>query len=404
MKNIIIAAVCGTILLTACDEKAINIIQEKELELNQNDRALITAMNQFTVKLFDEVKNAEDENKNLLLSPYSAHVALSLIANGAEGDTQQAMTQTLGYAGWPMQDVNASQQKLIEGLPLVSLKNELSIANSMWINDGFQIVPDFLNTSDEYYLARASAIPFVNPQAAQTINSWVKEQTKGKIEDIIEEVNADDLLYVLNAIYFKGVWADKFKAELTKAEDFVKADGSLVRAGFMRNTTDYKVFSVQGVDAVEIPYADDKFSMVLVRNNADEWNNDIDLRSIMEQSANNKRKIELILPKFTFSFERVLNNDLTNLGMGLVFDDGADFSKIIADKPAKISIVKQKAFIEVNEEGTEAAAVTSVGMQVTSAPIIPTMKFDRPFLFFIKENSSGLILFIGLVNDPTEQG
>src|SRR5690606_15976516 len=153
-------------------------------------------------------------------------------------------------------------------------------------------------------------------------------------------------------------------------------------------------FHVTGVQTCALP----------IWNNADEWNNDIDLRSIMEQSANNKRKIELILPKFTFSFERVLNNDLTNLGMGLVFDDGADFSKFIADKPAKISIVKQKAFIEVNEEGTEAAAVTSVGMQVTSAPIIPTMKFDRPFLFFIKENSSGLILFIGLVNDPTEQG
>src|SRR5690606_30773833 len=143
---------------------------------------LITAMNGFTVKLFKDVQREYDNETNIMLSPYSAHVALSLVANGSAGETSQAMKSALGYSGWEYQDINGSQQKLIEGLPLVSTKNELSVANSIWTNDTFQILPSFLTAANDHYAARTTSLPFVNPQAPNTINQWVKDNTKDKID------------------------------------------------------------------------------------------------------------------------------------------------------------------------------------------------------------------------------
>lgn len=402
MKKIIASITCMAVLFLACEKKNTHTIgEEKDLELDQNDRALITAINNFTFKLFKEVKTEYDDKTNILLSPYSANIALSLVNNGAQGETQQAIKSALGYDGWELQDINTSQQKLIEGLPLVSAKNELSIANSVWMNEAYQILPSFLEISTNHYDARASSLPFTNPQAPDVINQWVKDNTKGKIDKIIDEVKQDDLMYVLNAIYFKGAWQEKFDKKLTSRETFHMKNGVKVLADFMKNTDNYRVLSGNGFKGVEIPYADEKFSMVLIKSDTQYGPYDLDLGAISELPKSQKTKVELIVPKFKFAFERELNEDLINMGMGIAFTDGADFSKIIDNQTARISKVKQKTFIEVNEEGTEAAAVTVVGMELTSMPQIQTIKFDSPFLFLIKENSSGLVLFVGLMNDPS---
>jgi len=389
----------------ACEKKAVvDIKQEKELSLDQKDRALIAASNRFTISLYSEVEKEYDNEENILLSPYSANVALSVVNNGANGETAKAISSALGYEGLSQEEVNTSHQKLIEGLPQVSAKNILKIANSIWTNDQFSVLPSFLQVANTNYHAKASSLPFVNPDAPNAINGWVKDNTNGKIEQIVDEVSSDDLLYVLNAVYFKGMWQQQFDKELTARETFIKANGIKVLTDFMKNTGEYNVLSTTRYQAVEIPYADNKFSMVLVRS-ADRnhiLNFDVDLQDVIVKPQPLKRKIELVIPKFKFAFDHILNNNLKNLGMGIAFTEQADFLQMISGARAHISIVKQKTFIDVNEEGTEAAAVTSVGVVVTSVPMIETIKFDTPFYFLIKENSSNLILFAGKLNDPTK--
>ncbi len=405
MRNILFYLSCALPLLwIACEKKAITDgKEEKELILDQKDKTLVAANNRFTIKLFEDVQKKYDNETNVLVSPYSASVALSVVNNGAQGETAKAISATLGYQDMKQEEVNASHQKLIEGLPLVSTKNVLKIANSVWINDQFDILPDFLKITNNNYHAKAAVLKFINPDAPNTINQWVKDNTNDKIDKIIEEVKDNDLLYVLNAIYFKGAWQQKFDPKLTARETFYKANGIKALADFMKNTGEYNVLSTTRYQAVEIPYADNKFSMILVKaTGSDVINFDLDVKDAIAKPFPQKRKVELVMPKFKFDFEHTLNGNLTNLGMGLAFTDQADFSQMIADAPVRISIVKQKTFIEVNEEGTEAAAVTSVGMEVTSAPLIETIRFDAPFYFMIKENSSNLILFAGKLNDPTK--
>jgi serpin B len=401
MKRIISSAICIAVLLTSCEKKSIDFKEEKNLVLNQNDQALVKVMNEFTVKLFKDVKTKYDDNTNIMLSPYSAHVALSLVANGAAAETRDAIRSALGYNNSEFDRINTSQQKLIEGLPLVSLKNELSVANSIWANEVFEIVPSFLKIANDHYHARTTALPFVNPQAPDTINQWVKENTKGKIDHIIDEVADNDLLYVLNAVYFKGAWQDKFDPGQTAQGTFYKRDHSEVKADFMKNTANYNFFSSNGLEGVEIPYADEKFSMLLIKDQTGIIHYDLDMGKVLEMPNLGRRKIELVMPKFKFAFEHVLNDNLEKMGMGIAFTDAANFSNMIEDRPVKISEVKQKTFVEVNEEGTEAAAVTSVGVVLTSVPVIQTVRFDQPFLFVIRENLSGLVLFVGVMNDPS---
>lgn len=409
MVKSILAILLSAAVAGSCDKgEGPQDTHGQELQLNETDREQIVQTNAFTASLFLEATKDLESDENAFLSPLGVSAVMAMTYNGAGGETKDAIANAFGFDQISNEDLNAYYQTLIKGLPLVNPQTELLMGNAIWYNENMTLKPDFLKISKRSYLAKAGKLDFTDPRAKDAINDWVTEQTKGKIEKIIEQTQADDLAYLLNAIYFKGMWEHKFDKEKTEKADFRTASDQVVQTDFMQNRESYRRLTMEalGLEAVEISYTDNKFSMVLVRP-TDALTHDWDTAELAdfvkalgtEQATFRSGKIDLYIPKFKFSYERKLNDDLTNMGMGVAFQDNADFSNL-SGQTAKISEVKHKAFVEVDEEGTEAAAVTNVGAVVTSAPIIPKVRFDRPFVFLIKENASNLILFVGKVNNP----
>ena len=405
----IFTVLLSTALLASCDKDGgPKHIHGQELLLNETDKQQIKQTNTFTVKLFLEATKDLKSGDNAFLSPFGISTVMAMAYNGAGAETKEAISKAFKFDQVSDEDLNTYYQTLIKGLPLVEPQTELSMGNAIWHNQDIPLKTHFLKINEQFYLAKAGKLDFTDPKAKDVINDWVKDKTKNKIDKIIDATRQEDLAYLLNAIYFKGMWEQKFDKENTKKADFHTASGQTVQADFMYKQHSYGMLTMgtTGLQAVEIPYSNKKFSMLLIQPtdalNAD-WGT-VKLHEFInvlgsEQAEFNSMKMDLYIPKFKFSYERKLNGDLTNLGMGIAFEDDADFSNL-SDRHAKISEVKHKAFVEVDEEGTEAAAVTSIGFVTTSMPQIPTVRFDRPFIFVIKENASNLVLFIGKINNP----
>jgi serpin B len=262
-------------------------------------------------------------------------------------------------------------------------------------------------------MARVTNLDFSRPDAADTINGWVKQQTKGKIEEIVDSpISADKVMFLINALYFKGQWATQFDPKMTHDAPFTLQDGSTINVPTMTRNGEFEMKSGDGYRAVRLPCGNGRFSMVVfvpaqgsdvyalaARLTPDTW------RAMTTGFA--KRTLPLTMPKFTLEYEITLNDGLKALGMEEAFDPGsADFTVMVDPKwlgpeRAYISEVKHKTFVEVNEEGTEAAAATSVGISVTSAPL--PFAVDRPFLAAILDSATDTVLFLGLVLDPRGQ-
>src|SRR5690554_3067075 len=377
-----------------------------ELELTMQQAEKASQDNAFTFDLLTEALSDLSDQENAMVSPLSVTMALSMTANGAEGATQGTIYKTLRSDGYEPSFLNEYYKKLITTLPALDPKVKLDIANSIWYKEGFQVVPAFLETNENFYQATARALNFNDPAATKIINDWVNEKTKGKIPTIVDKIDQDMRMYLINAIYFKGAWSKPFKKDRTQNMEFHSPSGS-VQAPFMQSEGSYSVLENADFQAIEIPYGDTTYSMYAFLP-AQEISPKILLNKLSEEGKWEEyqkefytRQTRLSLPKFKFSYENSLNDELERLGMGLAFSNQADFSGIEKDGGLTISEVKHKTFIEVNEEGTEAAAVTSVGISTTSMPQYYIMNFDRPFLFFIRENTSGLILFAGQLNNPS---
>ena len=369
--------------------------------LTAGEVEVIRASNRFAFDLLAQVNRAGD---NLFLSPLSASMALGMTMNGADGETWDQMREVLGFGSLAEEGINASYKSLIELLVGLDPTVETAIGNSVWTRSGFPVYPDFLNTVREAFGAEAAELDFASPSASERINGWVKHATRGRIEDIVPAViPADAVMYLLNAIYFKGSWTFQFDPSDTRAESFHLDDGSTRSVPLMtlRKTLPYREDS--RFQAVDLPYGGRAFTMTvllpqpgvsvdtLVANlDAGEW----------EDVADGFRDEEvwLFLPRFRMSYERMLNDDLAALGMVDAFDpDLADLTRLSPVESLVISEVRQKSWVDVNEEGTEAAAATSV-VVATSGPLV--VRADRPFLFFIRERLSGTILFAGKFASP----
>lgn len=374
-------------------------------ELNEQ---LVDANNGFGLKMFYELAGAEPE-KNIFISPASIITALAMTYNGADGETREAMERTLMFEGMNMEEVNEAFADLLTILQNPDPKVELAVANSLWAREGIAFNEDFLKRNEDYFGAEVAELDFNDAGAADTINDWVKEKTRNKIDGIIDPpINPETVLFLINAIYFKGEWSDPFDPDMTGNRDFNLPDGSVKEIPVMIKNDDFRYLETDDFQAVSLPYGkNERVSMYIFLPAS---NSSLDQLYGKMNLLNWKRWIasfgsmegEVGLPRFKFEYETSLKDALAALGMAIAFDESAaDFSGMHPVPPSLyISEVKHKTFIEVNEEGTEAAAVTSVEVGMTAMPETFSMIIDRPFFFAIADDMTGTILFMGSVLNP----
>src|SRR5438067_4653645 len=380
-------------------------LQSLPRPLSASEQQLIDAGNDFAFSLFRQLGDATP-GANIFVSPLSASLALGMTMNGAAGSTFDAMRTTLGFGAIGNDGINAGYHGLIALLESLDASTQLGIANSIWYRQGLAVNASFLNATKSAFDAEVQPVDFGNaPATLATVNGWVNTQTHGRIPSILESIDPSDVMYLLNAIYFKGSWRLRFDSAQTQNAPFHAADGVSRTVRLMHKQDTLLYLETPAFQAADLAYGNGAFRMTILLPTAG-TNIDAFAASINRTDWNawtqsfHSRKIILELPRFTVAYERKLNDDLTAMGMGIAFDpQRADFSRIASVAPDRlfISFVKQKAFVAVDEVGTEAAAVTAVGISVTSAPVIPTMRVDRPFVFAIRERLSGTILFMGKI-------
>jgi serine protease inhibitor len=368
--------------------------------LSQAEQKVAGGSNRFAFDLFREV-NARQRGANVFVSPLSATMALGMTLNGAAGQTWTEMRDALRLAGATQDEVNEGYRDLIALLRGLDPSTEFRIANSIWYRQGFLVNAPFLEGSRHFFDAEVRALNFADQQGAMSaINGWVRTRTNDRIPTIVDQIT-DEVMFLINAIYFKGTWQQQFDRRRTSAAPFHAADGSTASVQMMyQPDARMRIAQTADYEAADLRYGNSAFSMTIVLPRPQRDVNTTAESLTLERwqalvDSFEERTMDLYLPRFTLTWERDLNDVLIALGMGRAFDEmQADFARMT---PAEVFIskVKQKTFVEVNEEGTEAAAATSVGIMPTSAP--PAFRVDRPFVFAIRERFSGTILFIGKV-------
>ena len=372
-------------------------------ELTSLEKELTSSSSEFGFQVFRKILQDQPDS-NLFISPLSISMALGMTYNGAEGETENAMRTTLGYGDLSDEQINTNYASLINLLINRDDKVQMDIANSIWIREGFPVQQDFIDLNKKYFNARVDNMNFSSSEAVEIINNWVSQNTNGKIEKIINKIDPLVVMYLINAIYFKAFWQYPFDTEQTSEGWFTKKNGDSVLCAFMQQENSFQYLETDKFQSVDLAYGEGSFSMSLLLPksgytvadiisdlNKNEWDTLTDQFSPVT--------VIIKMPKFTLEYNITLNEVLKSLGMGIAFDEiNADFSDINPDYQLYISNVLHKSFIQVDEKGTEAAAVTSVEISFTSVPM--TVSFNRPFLFIIRERSSNTILFMGVLQEP----
>ena len=378
--------------------------------LSSGEQAVIGASNAFGFGLLRELDKTRADS-NIFMSPLSASMALGMTMNGAAGQTFEEMRASLAFGTTPAAEINASYRSLIDMLRVLDATVDFRIANSIWYRNGFPFEQTFLDESQQYFDAKVAGLDFANASAVPSINDWVKQSTNGKIEKIVDgPIDADVVMYLITAIYFNGSWTTRFDKNQTRTEPFTTIGGTTAPIAMMRRTDTVRVAETADAQVVDLPYGGGAYAMTIllpkqgksVRDvvatlTADSWRSAV--------AGTTAREVELQMPKFTLRWEALLNDPLQALGMRQPFQGGsADFTRMSrsAGDRLYISKVKQKSFVDVHEEGTEAAAVTSVEIRVVCTCGPQLIRIDRPFVFAIRERLSGTILFLGkIVRPPT---
>ena len=370
-------------------------------EITTLEKSVSARGNTFALEIFPAL-NALQEDENVLISPFSISTALSMTYNGARGETQTAMAEALGFSDMSVEDVNLAYKNLTNYLRGADNKVTLDIANSIWADAGFSVDSAFLAVNRSYYDAVTNTLDFGNPASVATINQWVSDNTNQKIESIIDAIPPEAVMYLINALYFKAAWTWEFDPDQTVETSFNCYDGGTETVDMMRQAAEFYYYQNDDLQMVDLPYGDEKFSMTLILPAYETDINDFiagitqsEWDSWMDSLSGEKTLVEVRLPRFSFEYKATLNDVLTALGMGPVFAMNADFTGINPLGGLYISRVLHKTFIEVNEEGTEAAAATAVEVGVVSVPDYPVFVANRPFLFAIREQESGSIFFMG---------
>lgn len=412
--NLFIYALLGcAVAVTSCDKNSNtefgNLPEPAKIELRAAEKKMLKSDQAFAFEFFANVfdEEAADKDENFMVSPLSLSMALAMTWNGADGDTKSAIQNTLKMNNYTDDELNGYYKKLKEALLQTDPSTKLSIANSIFTNKFVAIKPDFVRTNQSFYNATVQPVDFELPTTKDVINQWASDNTNGLIKEVIDKTNVYDLMYLLNAIYFKGIWTTKFDAGNTSQKPFTYENGTRKNVDMMQQTAQFNYTADKTVQVVQLPYGNQSFSMLVLlpqegkkltdvlaaTQQVDYWTN---LKSGLRGT-----EVDLSLPKFKTEYGKKLNDIMEKMGMGIAFSNAADFSRM-SDYPAVISFVRQDTYISTDESGTEAAAVTTIGMEFTSAIPTPqkvTFNANRPFIYVIQENSTGAILFMGAVKN-----
>ena len=362
--------------------------------------------NTFALDLFKTTYGLTKES-NIFVSPLSVNMALSMTLNGAKEATLDEMKETLRSKDYSSDQINRYNKSLREALVSVDKSTTLSIANSIWYHNTYAFKNEFISVNKDNYDAEIKAIDFRSSSAVHQINNWVSDKTNKKIPEIIKELTPENVICLINAIYFKGIWREKFDKNRTKDEDFYSEDGvSMGKVKMMSQTHTFPYSEDENCGYLMLPYGNGAFSMIVMLPGEGKTINDV-VSNLNSESWNDatfymdRYEVNLRFPRFKAECSYEMHKTiLPEMGMVTPFSDEADFSGMTGNKLVKISKVIHKTFVEVNEEGTEAAAVTSVVGDVTAGPPPGTIidyVVNKPFVFAIRENSTGAILFIGKI-------
>lgn len=372
---------------------------------------LVAANTKLTFKLFSEILKKQ-HSENIFISPASLAIALNIVYNGAGGETQEAIAKTLELQGTNLQEINQANAELKASLNNPDPKVQLSIANSLWTKESIPFKPEFLQLIQNFYQAEVKNLNFSNPTAPSMINNWVNQSTNGKINKIVDVIEPKTVFLMLNAIYFKGNWTEPFPTEATQLRPFTLLDGTQKQHPMMRhqNSASFPYYENELFQAVSLPYGEGRMSMYIFlpnqgvslktfyeKLNAENWQQWMNQFNNLDNSGGG---VLISLPRFKLKYAIDLKDTLKALGMEIAFTKEANFSGMT---PSSIWIdkIQHKTFVEVNEEGTEAAAVTNVASGVRSGPI--EMNVNRPFFFAIRDNQTENILFVGSIVEPKEE-
>lgn len=376
-----------------------------DIELTADQVTMINTGNEFAFDIFKKITLNTEDSENIIISPLSISTALSMTANGAQGETREDIMEALKLSGLSAEVLNESYRDLIKTLLSVDSRVAISVANSVWTREGFAAKKQFMDALINFYNATTGTFDPNDPQSVTEINTWISDNTNGLIRDMLDEIHPDAMMLLINAIYFKGQWNSRFDESQTVSETFYITGGTEVRVPMMKQKQRFRIHSGDGFLLAEFPYGQGNYVMdVILPDEVDGINNIIS--SLTNESFNqmigglHDAEIELSFPRFKYGFRTELNEILQLMGMDLPFSDAADFTGI-SDLPLKISRVLHEAFIETNEEGTEAAAVTVVEFVATSIqPSTLVVKLDHPFMYIIRESSTNSVIFMGRVSDP----
>ncbi len=375
-----------------------------ELTLKQKD--VIDSANKFAFDLFVPIVAEKKGSENIMISPFSISSALSMVLNGAAGETFDAVRHTLRYDDNTLQEINETYLKLMEEMIPVDKRVTIEIANSVWVEKRLIVKQPYIDALKRWYLAEARDIDVTDPGAVDMVNNWIEEKTHDKIQDMLDDLSPDLAMLLINAIYFNGKWRYQFDAKDTRNKSFYLTPENPVQVPMMYQEENYAVTTTGDATLIEMPYGQGNYSMLVMLPDEDmslagaaATLNSKDWAEWMQRLSNGTTEVQLSLPKFEYEYKRELNDDLTALGMGIAFSDFADFSNI-TDQRILISRVLHQTFIKTDEEGTEAAAATVVEFEFTSMPMTTVVNINRPFLYFIRETTTGTIVFMGQVVDP----
>ncbi|PZX58181.1 serpin family protein [Algoriphagus chordae] len=383
--------------------------------LSMDENSLSEANTQFAINLFQQIAT-NGQSENFFFSPYSVHQALAMAMNGNDGEVLEEFIQVLQMEGMNLEEANQAVKDLTSFLLEVDPKVELNIANGIWYKEKYQVQVPFKNTSQEYFNAEIAPLDMKDPNSVNIINNWIEKQTNNLIKDMLDFIPENAVMYLVNAIYFKGDWSYNFPKDNTRKEKFTVHNGQEIMVDMMDmgESAGFKSFGTSDYTYLEIPYSTGQYSMgILINETGDlsQLSSHFTMENLNEWRANSW-DVNLILkmPKFKIEY-RIddLSNDLKTMGLVRPFDYHQDnFTKLFSNPtdPLKISRVIHQALIEVDEKGTEAAAATIV--EVVELVSLPPNKdavvftLDRPFIFFIQEKHSGAILFMGKLENPNQ--